>query len=224
MENYIDRMLKKMGFTVNHTAKSITIDVWGVNTYVTYELDYDTYDKMSANEALNMGDIITDIDKLIWAEEGYYIYTSTTPLLDEFEKTNDYDKLSCCDLRCIANTWEMEETAIRASFDSLKDDIEAAIFDLSWRTFTSQNFDELLDEIFVSGGSNHIEVSSKYSSIKTYGLTKDDEFEAVDSYIKKLMDSGELALPNFEAWEEEFALTLGEKYGEDIFDDNEDEE
>ena len=58
MENCIERMLKNVGFTVNHTTKSITIDVWGINTYVTYELDYDTYDKMSVSEALNMGDIL----------------------------------------------------------------------------------------------------------------------------------------------------------------------
>ena len=212
MENCIERMLKNTGFAVNHTTKSITIDVWGVNAYVTYELDYDKYDKMRVNEALHMGDIVTDIDKLIWAEEGYYIYTSMSPLLDEFEKTNDYDKLSCCDLSCITNTWEMEETAIRAGFDSLKNDIETAIFDLSWRTFSSQNFDDLLDEIFVSGGSNHIEVSSKYSSIKTYGLTKDDAFDAVDSYIKKLMDSGELAFIDFDSWEYEYVLKLGAKY------------
>ena len=224
MENYIDRMLKKMGFTVNHTAKSITIDVWGINTYVTYELNYDTYDKMSVKEALNMGDIVTDIDEIIWTEEGYYVQAHIEPLLEEFKKTNDYNKFSCCDLRCIVNTWEMEEDAIRAGFDSLKNDIETAIFDLKWRTFTSQNFDELLDEIVVSGGSNHIEVSSKYSSIKTYGLTKDDTFEAVDSYIKKLMDSGELAIIDLDVWDAEFALKLSEKYCEDIFDCDEDEE
>ena len=215
MENCIERMLKNVGFTVNHTTKSITIDVWGINTYVTYELDYDTYDKMSVNEVLNMGDIVTDIDELIWAEEGYYIYTSMSPLLYEFEKTNDYDKLSCCDLSCIENTWKMEETAIRAGFDTLQNDIETAIFDLKWRSFTSQNFDELLDEIFVSGGSNHIEVSSKYSSIKTYGLTKEDAFEAVYSYIKKLIDGGELALIDLESWEVEYVLKLGAKYSYD---------
>lgn len=44
------------------------------------------------------------------------------------------------------------------------------------------------------------------------GLTKDDAFDAVDSYIKKLMDSGELAFIDFDSWEYEYVLKLGAKY------------
>lgn len=211
MENCIERMLKNAGFAVNHTTKSITIDVWGVNAYVTYELDYDTYDKMSVNEALNMGDIITNTDKLIQSASIPYLLDTVKSAVEESMQTKNYNKF-CADFGYFCNTWGKEESVIRAGFDSLKNDIETAICDLDMRTFTSQNFDELLDEIVVSGSQNLIEVSSKYSTIKTYGQTKDDTFEAVDSYIKTLMNSGELAFIDFDSWEYEYALKLGAKY------------
>ena len=66
------------------------------------------------------------------------------------------------------------------------------------------------EEIFVSDKSNHIEVSSKYSSF--HGQTMGSIFDAVDSYIKTLMNSGELAFIDFDSWEYEYALKLGAKY------------
>ena len=209
MENCIERMLKNAGFAVNHTTKSITIDVWGVNAYVTYELDYDTYDKMSVNEALNMGDIITNTDKLIQSASIPYLLDTVKSAVEESMQTKNYNKF-CADFGYFCNTWGKEESVIRAGFDSLKNDIETAICDLDMRTFTSQNFDKLLEEIFVSDKSNHIEVSSKYSSF--HGQTMGSIFDAVDSYIKTLMNSGELAFIDFDSWEYEYALKLGAKY------------
>ena len=210
MEKSIERMLNNAGFTVDHLTKHITIEVWGVNKSVPFRLRYNAYDTMSVNEALNIGDVIsTDIDDMKKLVDGFI--SDVQPSIEECLKTNDFSKLIAT-LSCRPKGDDKEKSVIMAGFDSLKDDIETAIFDLNCRTFTSQNFDELLDEIFVNVGSNHIEVSSKYSPIKTYGLTKDNEFEAVDSYIKKLMDSGELALVDLDSWEEEYVLKLGAKY------------
>ena len=209
MEISIERMLKNAGFAVNHTNKSITIDVWGINAYVPYELDYDTYDKMSVNEALNMGDIVTNTDEIVKSASVPYLLNTVQSAVEESMKTQNFNKF-CTDFMSFLNAWDKETPVIKAGFEALKDDIEEAISDLSGRTFTSQNFDGLLDEIVVSGGSNLIEVSSKYSSI--HGQTTGNIFEAVNSYIKTLMDSGELALPNLDTWEEEFMLKLSVKY------------
>ena len=207
MEKSIERMLNNAGFTVDHLTKHITIEVWGVNKSVPFRLRYNAYDTMSVNEALNIGDVISiDIDDMKKLVDGFI--SDVQPSIEECLKTNDFSKLIAVLSR--PKSHDEEKSVILAGFDSLKDDIETAIFDLSCRTFTSQNFDELLDEIFVNVGSNHIEVSSKYSSF--HGQTMGSIFDAVDSYIKKLMDSGELAFIDFDSWEYEYALKLGAKY------------
>jgi hypothetical protein len=211
MENCIERMLKNAGFTVDHTTKHITIEIHGVNMSIPFRPRYDAYDTMTIEEALDIGEVINaDIDYFKGLVEEF-IAPDAQPSIEECIKTDDFSKLIAA-LKCRPKGDEKEKSIIMAGFDSLKNDIETAICDLDMRTFTSQNFDELLDEIVVSGSQNLIEVSSKYSTIKTYGQTKDDTFEAVDSYIKTLMNSGELAFIDFDSWEYEYALKLGAKY------------
>lgn len=208
MEKSIERMLNNAGFTVDHTTRHITIEIHGVNTSMPFRPRYDAYDTMTIEEALDIGEVMNaDIEHFKTLVRYVPI---KKPSIEECLKTNDFSKLIAVLSR--PKSHDEEKSVILAGFDSLKDDIETAIFDLSCRTFTSENFDKLLDEIFVSVSSNHIEVSSKYSTIKTYGQTKDDTFEAVDSYIKTLMNSGELAFIDFDSWEYEYALKLGAKY------------
>lgn len=221
MEKIIERMLNNVGFTVNHNAKCITIDVYGIEAYVTYELNYNTYDNMSVPQALNLGNIITNIDPLIQEQEMFYVAIKMKPWVEKVQETHDYTELANGGFSTIVNTWKIEETIIRNGFSTLEGDIQAAILDLNERTFSSRNFEEFLDEILVNVGSNQIEVSSKYSSIKTYAQTKDEIVGAVLSYKDKLIASGELEFLNFSSWDAVFALTVSEKYGIS-WDDNDD--
>ena len=206
MEKSIERMLNNAGFTVDHTTRHITIEIHGVNTSMPFRPRYDAYDTMRVDEALNIGEVMNaDIEHF---KKLVRFVPIKKPSIEECLKTNDFSKLIAVLSR--PKSHDEEKSVILAGFDSLKDDIETAIFDLSCRTFTSENFDKLLDEIFVSVSSNHIEVSSKYSSF--HGQTMGSIFDAVDSYIKKLMDSGELAFIDFDSWEYEYVLKLGAKY------------
>ena len=206
MEKSSERMLNNAGFTVDHTTRHITIEVRGVNKSMPFRPRQDAYDTMSVDEALNIGEVMNaDIEHFKTLVRFVPI---KKPSIEECLKTNDFSKLIAVLSR--PKSHDEEKSVILAGFDSLKDDIETAIFDLSCRTFTSENFDKLLDEIFVSVSSNHIEVSSKYSSF--HGQTMGSIFDAVDSYIKTLMNSGELAFIDFDSWEYEYALKLGAKY------------
>ena len=209
MEKSIERMLNNAGFTVDHTTRHITIEVRGVNKSMPFRPRYDAYDTMTIEEALDIGEVINaDIDYFKGLVEEF-IAPDVQPSIEECIKTDDFSKLIAA-LKCRPKGDEKEKSIIMAGFDSLKNDIETAICDLDMRTFTSQNFDKLLEEIFVSDKPNHIEVSSKYSSF--HGQTMGSIFDAVDSYIKTLMNSGELAFIDFDSWEYEYALKLGAKY------------
>lgn len=221
METIIERMLNIAGFTVNHNERCITVDVRGIEACVTYELNYNTYDNMSVPQALNLGNIIINFEPLIKQEEMFYVAIKMKPWVEETQKTNDYTGLLNGGFSSIINTWNIEETVIRNGFSTLTSDVQAAIRDLNERTFSSQNFKDFLDEIVVNIDSNQIEVSSKYSSIKTYAKTEDDIANAVFDYKDALLASGELEFLNFTLWDVAFACEVSERYGVK-WEDNED--
>ena len=71
-------------------------------------------------------------------------------------------------------------------------------------------------------------VSSIYSNYTVRGLTWDDAYSAVGTYIERLVERGELVLEEDFLWDTGFCEALNEKFGVDDWEedceDNEDVE
>jgi hypothetical protein len=194
----------------------------GIDTYVECKLDYQVYDEMSLAEAVNLPVIFTDLESALAIEMTWY----NRIRLNKLATIQPY-YLGSENLRCIADDWDMNEKSIRADYKVLENDILSAINNLKWRVFSWENFDELLNNIHVDDSITPIEVSSRYSSIKAYAQTKDDLYVCITNYIEELIENGEISLIGKDVDDTAdalYACAISEKYGENIFDCNEDEE
>ena len=222
MNKKIQMILEENGFTVNHANKSITTELYGIDMSANYELDYDTYNKMTFPQALQLKSVFTvnEIQDFLRRESHLYTFPRVTELIDDH--TFDMDD---SDLDCISNTWKLNRKVLEDAFRDLEISI---LYDLQAAKsiyITLNDFDKFLDEINVVGYSNNITVSSPYSNIKICGLTWDDAYMAVGTYIEKLVERGELIIEDdCSPFGFELCETLNDKFGMDDYCDEEDEE
>ena len=220
MNKKIQMILEENGFTVNHANKSITIELYGIDISANYELDYDTYNKMTFPQALKLKSIFTvdEIQDFLRKESHLYTFPRVAEMIDEH--TFDMDDR---DLDCISNGWKLNKKVLEDKFRDLETSI---LYDLQAAKsiyITLYDFDKFLDEINIVGYSNNITVSSPYSNIKTYGLTWDDAYMAVGTYIEKLVERGELIIEgDCSPFGFELCETLNDKFGiDDYYDEDE---
>lgn len=174
---------------------------------------------MTLPEAFNLNSIFPDLDEFLGVEESWYIKGCFEKLLDE-----RLFKIYTSDLDCISNSWRLNEDSLKLEFKELEDDMLRAIGDLESIYFTAEDFDWLLDCISVRGYCSCIVVSSMYSNYTVRGLTWDDAYSAVGTYIEKLVERGELILEDGFLWDTGFCEALNEKFGVDDWEDDEDVE
>ena len=177
---------------------------------------------MTLAEAITLPVIFTKLESALATEMTWY----NRIRLNKLNQSQPY-YLGSENLRCIADDWDSNEKCIRADYNELENGILSAINNLKWRVFSWENFDELLNNIHVDDSITPIEVSSRYSSSKAYAQTKDDLCVCITSYIEELVENGEISLIGKnvdDSADALYACAISEKYGEDIFDCNEDEE
>ena len=178
---------------------------------------------MTLSELFQLDSIFTDLDEFLGFEENWFIKGRWENLMDErlFE-------IYTSDLDCISNSWRLNEDSLKLEFKELEDNILRAIGDLESIYFTAENFDWLLDCISVRVYCSCIVVSSIYSNYTVRGLTWDDAYSAVGTYIERLVERGELVLEEDFLWDTGFCEALNEKFGVDDWEedceDNEDVE
>ena len=190
----------------------------GDDLSVEYGLDYQAYDKMDLRDAFNLGVIFIDLNEFLWDEQNWFVRANCERI------SNDYRcESSCFTLENVIERWRNNEISIRMGFKEVEDKILSALDDLEYKVVFDYNFEEFLDEIELDPHPNGIKISSIYSSYIAF-TTKDDLTNGVGHYIERLVDRNDIKLCGMFVWEAEFALKLSEKYGEDIFDCNEDEE
>ena len=221
MNKKIQMILEENGFTVNHAKKSIEIEVYGIDVSVNYELDYNMYNRMTFPQALRLNSIFNPqvIQDCLKNEEHTYMYQGVTKLIED-----DLFEMESRDLACISNGWELNKETIENTFEEVERSILYDLHAAKSIYITLNDFDKFLDEIRVIGYSNNITVSSDYSNIKTYGLTWDDAYTAVGTYIEKLVERGELVIEgDCSPFGFELCETLNDKFGIDDYYDEDDE-
>lgn len=170
---------------------------------------------MTLPEAFTLNSIFPDLDEFLGVEESWYIKGFFEKLLDErrFE-------IYTIDLDCISNSWRLNEDSLKLEFKELEDDILRAIGDLESIYFTAEDFDWLLDCISVCRYSDCIVVSSMYSNYTVHGLTGDDAYSAVGTYIERLVERGDLVLEEGFLWDTGFCEALNERFGADDWEED----
>ena len=175
---------------------------------------------MTFPQALKLKSIFTvdEIQDFLRKESHLYTFPRVAEMIDEH--TFDMDDR---DLDCISNGWKLNKKVLEDKFRDLETSI---LYDLQAAKsiyITLYDFDKFLDEINIVGYSNNITVSSPYSNIKTYGLTWDDAYMAVGTYIEKLVERGELIIEgDCSPFGFELCETLNDKFGiDDYYDEDE---
>lgn len=113
-------------------------------------------------------------------------------------------------IQTILSNWKAEYRALKDAIKDLNSNLKRDFKNLSKKVVNVNDFDKFLDSLEFVGYSNHISITSKYSSIEKRKLTWDDTYDLIIIYIEELIKRNELVFEGFQMWDSYFLDMLGE--------------
>ena len=117
-------------------------------------------------------------------------------------------------IQTILSNWKAECRALKDAIKDLNSNLKRDFKNLSKKVVNVNDFDKFLDSLEFVGYSNHISLTSKYSSIEKRGLTWDDTYDLIIVYIEELIKRNELVFEGFQIWDSFFLDMLYEWHEE----------
>ncbi len=169
------------------------------------ELEYELFDNLTLNQAVNATDFIPNREDFLSNEESSFITYS-------IEKELENDVVYSGNLEKIISSWDMESKVLNDELDEINTIILSSIKKLALSVVDYSKFDSFLDDLVFVKFEHGIKITSKHTPSKFMWCTDGYLIEAVGEYIRDLVDNEIIFLDGFEVWDEFFALTLASRF------------